>query len=101
MSRLLVTSLTALLLLFATGCGNVFVRGALGASTFQGTVSFVQVGVNGTAQVTFVSFEQSGVPLVLGFCGDQTSFFPVNQTVQVNFNPGPACATVVTVVIIV
>ena len=98
MSRLLVTSFTALLLLFATGCGNVFVRGE---STFQGTVSFVQVSLNGTAQVTFVSFEQSGPPLVLGFCGDQISFFPVNQTVQVNFNPGPVCATVVTVVIIV
>jgi hypothetical protein len=100
-SRLLVATLTTLLLLFATGCGNVFVRGTFGASTFQGTVSTVQVNVNGTVQVTFVSFEQSGAPLVIGFCGDQTSFFPVNQTVQVDFNPGPVCATVVTVVIIV
>ena len=35
----------------------------------------MQVSVNGTVQVTFVSFEQSGAPFVLGFCADQTSLF--------------------------
>ena len=101
MQRLLLAVLIALSLLYATACGDVFIRATFGTSTFQGTVSSVQVSVNGTVQVTSVSFEQSGAPFVLGFCGDQTSLFPVNQTVIVTFNPGLTCATVVTVVIII
>ena len=101
MSRLLLAVLVTLSLILSTACGNVFIRGALGSSTFQGTVSSVQVNVNSTVQITFVSFEQNGMPFTLGFCGNQTSLFPVNQAVQVNFNPGTTCATVVTVIIIV
>jgi len=37
----------------------------------------------------------------IGFCDDQTSLFPLDQTVRVNFNPGQPCATVIVVVIIV
>jgi hypothetical protein len=37
----------------------------------------------------------------LVFCGDQTTLFPLNQTVRVNFNPGQPCATVIVVVIVV
>jgi hypothetical protein len=37
----------------------------------------------------------------LVFYGDQTTLFPLNQTVRVNFNPGQPCATVIVVVIVV
>jgi hypothetical protein len=100
-SRLLLAIVVALSLLFATSCRDVFIRGALGTSTFQGTVSSVQVSVNGSVKITFVSFQQSGAPFVLGFCGNQASLFPVNQTVSVNFNPGPVCATMLSVEIVV
>jgi hypothetical protein len=102
-TRLLVTLLIALSLLYATGCGDVFVDATFGtASTFQGTVSLVQLSdVNGNVQVTFVTFLQSGAPFTIGFCGDQTSLFPPTQTVRVNFNPREPCATIVTVVIVV
>ena len=102
MARLLATVLIALSLLYGTACGDVFVRATFGtASTLQGTVSSVQLGnANGTTQVTFVTFQQSGAPFTIDFCGDQTSLFPLTQTVTVNFNPGQTCATIVTVVII-
>jgi hypothetical protein len=102
-TRLLSAFLISLSLLYATACGNIFVGGALGtASTFEGTVSLVQLSdVNGNVQVTFVTFLQSGSPFTIGFCGDQTSRFPLTQTVRVNFNPGQTCATVVVVVIVV
>jgi hypothetical protein len=99
--RLLLTIVVALSLLCATSCGNVFIHGALVTARFQGTVSSVQVNVNGSVQITFVSFEQSGSPLMLGFCGDQASFFPLHHTVTVNFNSGQFCATVVGVEITV
>jgi hypothetical protein len=94
------------LLLFSTGCGNVFVRGAIETgSTIQGSVSIVQLGntLNGreTVQVTFVTLLQNSISSTIGFCGDQTTLFPLNQTVRVNFNPGQPCATVIVVVIVV
>lgn len=103
MLRLPVVVLIVSSLLSATACGNVFIGGALrSSSTFQGTVSLVQLGdINGDTQVTFVTFLQSGTPLTIGFCGDQTSMFPLSQLVTVNFNPGLTCATVVTVVIVI
>ena len=52
-------------------------------------------------QVTFVTFLQNGTSSMIGFCGDQTTLFPLNQTVRANFNPGPSCATIITVVIII
>jgi hypothetical protein len=99
--RLLATVLIALSLLYATGCGDAFIRTTFGtASTFQGTVSSVQLGnANGTIQVPFVTFQQSGAPFTINFCGDQTSLFPLTQTVSVNFNPGQTCAAIVAVVI--
>jgi hypothetical protein len=100
-SRLLLTIPVVLALLLATACGDVSVRGAIGTSTFQGTVSSVQVQVNGGTQFTLVTFEQNGSPVTFSFCGDQTGLFDVNQTVTVNFNPGLTCATVVSVVIVI
>jgi hypothetical protein len=104
--RLLSPLLLLSLLLFSTGCGNVFVRGAIETgSTIQGSVSIVQLGntLNGmeTVQVTFVTLLQNSISSTIGFCGDQTTLFPLNQTVRVNFNPGQPCATVIVVVIVV
>ena len=101
MSRLLLAISVPLVLLFATACGDVFVSGAIRTSTFQGTVTAVQIQANGGVQVTFVTFEQSGSPVAFSFCGNQTDLFPVDQTVTVNFNPGLTCATVVSVVLVI
>ena len=105
--KLLSAVLTGTLLVLSTGCGNVFIRGAIntGSST-TGSVSFVQLahvlnGTGGTVQVTFVTFLQNGFSSTIGFCDDQRSLFPVDQTVRVNFNPGQPCATILVVVIIV
>jgi hypothetical protein len=102
--RLLSLVLTASWLIFSSGCGNVFFRGAIQTgSTVTGSVSIVQLSAvtDGTVQVTFVTFLQNGTSSTFGFCGDQTSLFPLNQTVRANFNPGQPCATIITVVIII
>jgi hypothetical protein len=90
-----------------TGCGNVFVRGALpgGTSSISGSVSVVQlsaiVGENGTTvQITFVTLLQAGTSSTIGFCGDQRSQFPMQQTIRAEFNPGRTCASIVTIVIV-
>ena len=106
MKRLLSLLLVLSLFLLSTGCGNVFVRGAIETgSTIQGSVTGVQLGntLNGmeTVQVTFVTLLQNGTSSVIGFCGDQSVLFPLDQTVRVNFNPGQTCATVMVVVVVV
>ena len=106
MKRLLWSLLLLSLFLLSTGCGNVFVRGGIETgSTLQGSVTVVQLGntLNGmdTVQVTFVTLLQNGTTSTIGFCGDQSVLFPLDQTVRVNFNPGHPCATVVVVVIVV
>ena len=93
------------LFLLSTGCGGVFVRSAIEtSSTIQGSVSIVQLGntLNGmeTVQVTFVTLLRNGASSTIGFCGDQTDLFPLDQTVRVNFNPGQTCATVMVVVVV-
>jgi hypothetical protein len=95
------------LLLTLPGCGNIFIRGALPASSssVSGTVSVVQlsavIGENGTSvQVTFVTFLQSGLSSTVGFCGDQRDQFPMQQIVRAAFNPGTPCASIITIVII-
>jgi hypothetical protein len=105
MKRLLYLVLTVLLLLVSTDCGNIFFRGAIQTgSTVTGSVSIVQLSSvidgTGTVQVTFVTFLQNGTSSTVGFCGDQISLFPMNQTVRANFNPGQPCATIITVIII-
>ncbi len=106
MKRLLAVLLALSVDLAGSGCGNVFVGGAIhpGFSTINGTVSFVELNTiisNGVAiEVTVVGFLQNGVSSSLSFCGDQSNQFPLNQTVTTNFTPGQACATLVVVVII-
>jgi len=105
-TRLLSLILAGAFLLSSIGCGNVFVRGAIQAgSTIQGSVSTMQIGsvlngTGGTVEVTFVTFLESGTFSTIGFCADQTSLFPLDQTVLVNFSPGQPCATVIIVVIV-
>ena len=105
--RRLVFFLALFLLLILPGCGNIFIRGALPASssTVNGSVSVVQlsavIGENGTTvQVTFVTFMQSGISSTVGFCGDQRSRFPMQQIVRAEFTPGTPCNSIVTIVII-
>lgn len=102
MKRLLSPVLVLTLLLFATGCGDVFFSGAIKTgSTIQGSVSQVQFGATGNLQVTFVTFVTNGTPLTMAFCGDQRTQFPLGDTVRVDFNPGQPCASVILVVIVV
>lgn len=106
MKRLLAALLALCLGIASSGCGNVFIGGGFqpGFSTITGTVSFIEVNTvisNGTfVEVTFVTFFANGVSSRIGFCGDQSSQFPLNQTVTTNFTPGQPCATLVVVVII-
>jgi hypothetical protein len=105
--KCLLSFLLLCLVLTLPGCGNIFIRGALpaGSSTVSGSVSVVQlsavIGKNGTTvQVTFVTFLQYGASSMVGFCGDQRSRFPMQQTVRADFNPGQSCASIVTIVIV-
>jgi hypothetical protein len=95
------------LLQVCTGCGNVFIRGAIqpGFSTITGSVSIVQLtgvtGSNGTTvQATFVTFLQAGMSSTIGFCGDQRSQFPLQQMVRADFDSGQPCANIIVVVIL-
>ncbi len=106
MKRLLPVFLALVLLLTSAGCGNIFVRGAIepGFSTVNGVVSIVQLGNGiavdgGAVQITFVTFLFEGTSSTVGFCGNQVSQFPVDQTVRTQFTPGQPCATVIVVVI--
>jgi hypothetical protein len=105
-TRLLSLILAGSFLASSICCGNVFVRGAIHpGSTIQGSVSTVRIGsvlngTGGTVQVTFVTFLENGTFSTVGFCADEASLFPMNQTAFVNFNPGQPCATVITVVIV-
>jgi hypothetical protein len=101
--RLLSLLLVVSLLLLCSSCGDIFVRGAINFSTMSGFVSIVHLTTvsdgNGSVQVTFVTFLQQGTSSTMGFCGDQTSQFPLNQMVTTNFNPGQPCATIIVVII--
>ena len=103
MQRLFAVLLVVSFSLLCAGCGDVFVRGVInpGVSTVSGVVSIVQLTVvDGTTQVTFVTFLGNGTASTFGFCGDQRIRFPMNQNVRANFNPGQPCGTIVTIVVI-
>jgi hypothetical protein len=84
----------------------VFIGGGFQSrqSSISGTVSFVELNTvisGGTSiEVTFVTFLQNGISSSMNFCGDQSSQFPLNQTVTTNFSPGQPCSTLVIVVIV-
>jgi hypothetical protein len=105
--RLLPFILVFVLVLTSTGCGNIFVRGAIqpGFSTVTGSVSSIQLGSGiandgSTVQVTFVTFFFEGTSSTIGFCGDQVSQFPFNQMVRTQFTSGQPCAALIVVIII-
>ena len=106
MKRLLPALLIACLALVCSSCGNVDINGAInpGSSTITGFVGVVQlssvIGGNGNSvTVTFVTFLSGGSSTTVGFCGDQTTQFPLNQTMQVNFTPGQTCAAIIVIII--
>jgi len=106
LKRLLSALLAVCLVLVSAGCGNIFINGAVlsGTSSVSGLVSVVQLTAiivdNGTTvQVTFVTFLQDGAATTIGFCGDERSRFPMQQTIQANFTPGQTCASIVKIVI--
>jgi hypothetical protein len=107
MNRCLSVLLVGSLITLCTGCGNVFFSASSqpSFSTTSGLVSIVQlssvIGANGTTvEVTFVTFLQEGTSSTVGFCGDQGSRFPMNQTVRTDFIPGQSCSSILVVVII-
>jgi hypothetical protein len=99
----------ACLIVTLAACGNAFfVGGAInpGSSNVNvsGLISVVQLsavigGSGTTVQVTFVTFLQNGTSSTIGFCGDERSRFPMQQSVTTSFTPGQTCASVVTIVI--
>jgi hypothetical protein len=106
--RLLPALLIVGLVISGVGCGNIFIRGAIlsGTSTVSGFVSVVQfstvIGGDGTMiQVTFVTLLQHGASSTIGFCGDQRSQFPMEQTVRAQFTPGQPCDSVIEITIII
>lgn len=105
--RLRLVSLIVLLLLLA-GCGQVnigFVSNPGFPASVTGTIIAVQVqtrnGPNGALNtLTAVTIQSASTTNTFNFCGNQQSFFPLNQQVQVNFNTGVSCATLISVVVV-
>jgi len=101
-----------LLLLFASlllvGCGSISVSGALNPSNLSvaaGTVSFIHFTAifdsTGTLiNVTVVTLAVPPVTNMFTFCGNQTSQFTMNSSVQVSFSPATtqACSNLISVV---
>ncbi len=110
MKRLVSVLLVVCLVVVSSGCGNIFVRGALqpGFSTISGSVNIVQLstvigGGGTTVQITFVTFLLNGTSStsMIGFCGDQRGQFPMGQMVRTDFTLGQTCDSIIVVVIII
>jgi hypothetical protein len=102
--KLLLAVLLTLSVLATVGCGNVFVRGVInpGSSSISGQVSVVQLTVvDGNVQATFVTFLSAGSSSTMGFCGDQRSRFPLDQTLRADFHRGQPCSNIITVVVLI
>jgi hypothetical protein len=95
--------LVAVLLVALLGCGGgtffVGVNTNTGNVTFlSGTVSIVQLaavsGSNGTnVTVTIVTLIGNNTANTLTLCGANTSLFPMNTFVRVNFTPAQPCVS--------
>ena len=85
------------------GCGALRIQGVLapGVETVSGFVSGVQlitVASNATTiQVTVVTLQQTLGFTTMNFCGNVVAQFPMNSFVQVSFNPGQPCSTIVVI----
>jgi hypothetical protein len=102
--RLLCFLLVVCLTFGLVGCGNTSISGAIRTGTASGFVSIVQFSeidsANGTVQVTFVTFVQNGTSSTFGFCGDQRSLFPIDQTIRAEFAQGQTCNNILQITII-
>jgi hypothetical protein len=101
LNRLPAVILVVAFLLTSTSCGNIFVRGAInpGAQSAGGTVSVVEFSASSGSgvSVTIITLTSDGMANTLHFCGDQTTLFPLDNQVQVNFMPGSPCASLISV----
>jgi hypothetical protein len=92
--------------LLLIGCGTIRVSGALNSSNVSvvsGTVSFVQFTAildnNGSLiNVTVVTLFVPPGNNSFTFCGNQTSQFAMDNSVQVSFTSGQPCSGLVAVV---
>ena len=105
--RFVPLGLVFVLIFTLTGCGAVFVgfvsNPGVVPSSVSGTVTIVQLGFvsdeQGTiANVTLVTLVDLGRAKTMTFCGDQRTFFPINQSLRAEFTSGTLCSTVVGVV---
>ena len=95
-----------LVVVFLAGCNGVTTFSAFsnpGIANTSGTVSIVRftavIGPNGAfINVTIVTLVQNGFSNDNTFCGDVRNQFPMNSFVNVNFNPGQPCNTIVQVI---
>jgi Na+/proline symporter len=96
---------SALVTMLLTGCGGIsaFVATDGHQATVvsaSGTVSIVHLTVvNGNTTVTAVTLLNSGASTT-NFCGNLVDRFPLDTFVNVNFNPGSACGTVVAITVV-
>ena len=71
--------------------------------TVSGVVSIVQIttiqGSTGVTTVTVVTFVQPGTAFTVNFCGNLGGQFPVSTFTTVTFTQGPACGSVVTILV--
>jgi hypothetical protein len=107
MTRFVPIGLMLVLIFVLTGCGAVFVgfvsNPGVVPLTISGTVTIVQLGFvadgQGTiANVTAVTLVDLGRVRTMTFCGDQRTFFPINQSVKAEFTSGTLCSTLKSVV---
>lgn len=99
--------LIGLALVGSVGCNGVAVFATFqpygSTLTVSGVVSIVQIttiqGSTGVTTVTVVTFVQPGTASTINFCGNLGSQFPVNTFTTVTFTQGPACGSVVTILV--
>lgn len=106
--RLLSFILVFVLTLVQVACGGFvaigdFDDGNAKIIVVSGTVTGAQLGNvvvgGGFTQVTIVTLFSSGTSQTFNFCGNSLGQFPMNSFVQVNFNPGAGCNSIVVVIV--
>lgn len=103
----LARGLIGLVLLSSAGCDGVAFFAAFqpygSTVTISGVVSIVQIttiqGSTGVTTVTVVTFVQPGTASTIHFCGNLGSQFFVSTFTTVTFTQGPACGSVVTILV--
>jgi hypothetical protein len=106
MTRLVPLGLVLILVVGLADCGAVFVgfvsNPGVVPSSISGTITIVFLGFsadsNGTVvNVTQVTLVHLGAANTMGFCGDQRTLFPINQSLKIEFINGTLCSTLVSV----